>query len=129
MKVFIVDDSAIILARLVTLLTTIPDLEIVGAANNTKDAKHALQTLRPDVLLLDIQMPGGSGLKLLRQLKQESYCPLILIISGNSFAQYRKKCLAAGADYFFDKSIELEQLQATLYDLVPQFRDATKARE
>ena len=128
MKVFIVDDSAIILERLVTLLTTIPDIEIVGQANNTKEAKRAIQKLRPDVLILDIQMPGGSGIKLLHQLKQETPCPLVLIITGSSFPQYRKKCLAAGADYFFDKSIEFGQLQETLRKLIPQFAASPEAR-
>lgn len=129
MKVLIVDDSAIVLERLVTLLTALPDIEIVGQARNTKEAKRLVPQLRPDVVILDIQMPGGSGIKLLQQLKQEPACPLVLMITGSSFPQYRKKCLAAGADYFFDKSTEFEQLLDTLCNLIPQFAASPKARE
>lgn len=112
-----------------TLLTAIPDIEIVGQAANIKEAKQLVSQLHPDVVILDIQMPGGSGIKLLQQLKKEPDCPRILMITGSAFPQYRKKCLAAGADYFFDKSTEFEQLLNTVSNLIPQFAASPKASE
>lgn len=129
MKVFIVDDSVIMVERLITLLSAIPALEIVGQAHSNKEAKRLLQQVQPDVLILDIQMPGGSGVKLLQQLKEAPACPLILMVSTNAFPQYRKKCLEAGADYFFDKSTEFEQLRETLSSLTSRFVPSPQAND
>lgn len=129
MKVFIADDSAIIRERLVALLSGISNLEIVGHANNTRVAKKLIQELRPEVLILDIQMPGGSGIELLRQLKQETPNLVVMMVTGSSFPQYRKRCLQAGADYFFDKATDFEQIRETLCNLIPQFTSPSKAME
>lgn len=121
MRVFIADDSSIIRERLVTMITAIPDSEVVGQAATINDARPSIHQLRPDVVILDIQMPGGSGIDLLQELKQNATSPLVLMITTNAFPQYRKKCLEAGADYFFDKATEIQLLQETLCQLQSRF--------
>ncbi|MFN7929608.1 MAG: response regulator [Blastocatellia bacterium] len=129
MRIFIVDDSTVIQERLVTLLSGLPGLEIVGRATNTKHARRLIQKLQPDVVTLDIQMPGGSGLELLQHLKQQTPCPLVMMMTSNSLPQYRKRCLAAGADYFFDKATEIERLRETLCQLLPRFTPPATEQE
>lgn len=126
MKVIIADDSSIIRERLVILLAGIPGIEVVGLADNIQSAATLIKQSNPDVLLLDIQMPGGSGIQLLQQLKEESPAPLVMMITANAFPQYRKRCLEAGADYFFDKSSDFKQIRETLLNLLPRFASNRK---
>jgi DNA-binding NarL/FixJ family response regulator len=124
MKVFIADDSSIIRERLVSLLAGIPEIEIVGQAHNTRLANNLIRQSQPDVLILDIQMPGGSGIELLQQVKKKTPSPLVMMMTGNAFPQYRRRCLQAGADYFFDKTTEFEQIRETLCGLIPRFNSS-----
>lgn len=70
--------------------------------------------LRPDVVILDINMPGGSGIEVLHDIKQLSPSPRVIMLTNYSQPQYRRKCLDAGADHFFDKSTEFEKIRDVL---------------
>ena len=61
-KVFIADDSLIVREHLVTMLDELAGIEIVGQAGTVTEAISAIRNLQPDVVILDIRMPGGSGL-------------------------------------------------------------------
>ena len=126
MKVIIVDDSAIIRERLVSLLAGLSEVEICGQADNISSALYLIRQLRPDVLILDIQMPGGSGLELLQQLLPEPASPIVMVLTDSPYPQYRKRCQEAGAHYFFDKATEFIQLAETLYELLARFPFARK---
>ena len=62
MKVFIADDSPILRERLDAMLSELPGIKIVGQAGNVADAIETIRALHPDVVILDIRMPGGSGI-------------------------------------------------------------------
>ena len=113
-KVFIVDDSPVVRERLVTLLSDLPSVEIVGQAEIAFEAISATRRLKPDVMLLDISMPGGSGIHVLEMVKQERPAPLVIMLTNFAHEQYRQKCLQLGADYFFDKSTEFEKVLSVL---------------
>ena len=74
--------------------------------------------LKPDVVILDLCMPGGSGIEVLEGLKRDQMRPLVIVLSNYGQSQYRKKCLASGASFFFDKSIEFEEVSKVLRRLV-----------
>src|SRR5436190_509507 len=71
MRIFLADDSVIVRERLTTLLLELPEVEIVGEAATAGDAMKSIRELRPDVVILDIQMPGGSGIDVLRTIRRE----------------------------------------------------------
>jgi DNA-binding NarL/FixJ family response regulator len=110
MKVFIADDSQILRERLIELLSELPGIEIMGFAHDVPEALTAIKTLKPDVVILDIRMPGGSGIDVLQDIKNKEKTPITIVLTNYPYPQYRKKCMDLGADYFFDKSAEFEKV-------------------
>lgn len=108
--IFIVDDSALLRERLVKMLSEIDGVEIVGQADNAAEAIEGIRKLKPKIVILDIQMPGGSGLKVLKAIKKEKNPPLMLMLTNHSYPQYRKKCMQLGADFFLDKTKDFDNL-------------------
>ncbi|GIK41819.1 MAG: two-component system response regulator [Chloroflexota bacterium] len=119
-KVFIADDSRVVRERLTTLLNEVAEVEIVGQAENVAEAISAIGNLQPDVVILDIRMPDGSGIDVLRQIKQDGAGPIIIILTNYPFPGYRQRCLQAGADFFLDKSTEFDQIPALFEQLKPE---------
>ena len=117
MKVFIADDSALFVERLSDLLTDVPGVQLAGHAGDLPEAVHCIQQLSPDAVILDLQMPGGSGLDVLRAIRTDLPDLCVLICTNYPYAQYREECLSAGANYFLDKSAEFEKIPAILRQL------------
>jgi len=117
LKVVIADDSLIVQERLVTILDELAGVEVVGQVENVAEAIRSIRNLRPDVVILDIHMPGGSGVDVLRTIKQDPVRPVVIILTNYPYSEYRQKCLQAGADFFLDKSAEFEQISVLLEQL------------
>jgi len=113
-NVFIADDSLIVREHLVTMLEELAGIEVVGQAENVAEAISAIWKLQPDVVILDILMPGGSGIDVLENIKQDGAGPMVIILTNYPYPVYRQKCLQAGADFFLDKSTEFDQIPELL---------------
>ena len=118
-KVFIVDDSTIVRERLVTLLAEVPNVTIAGEANAARDAIAGITAQRPDIVVLDISMPGGSGLKVLETVKKEQPAPMVIMLTNFDHPQYRQRCMQLGADHFLDKSSNFERVLEIVRDFAP----------
>jgi len=103
-KVLIADDSAMVRERLASLISELETVELIGQTEDASETLKAIRQLKPDVVILDIRMPGGSGIQVLEAIKKEARAPLVIILTAFSYPQYRKRCLEAGAEFFFDKS-------------------------
>lgn len=123
MKVFLVDDSLVIRQRLKRMLAEVQEVQVVGEAGEVQEAKNAILGLKPDVVLLDIHLFNGSGIDVLQSLKKEKPAPAVIILTNYPYPQYRQKCLEAGADFFFVKSTEFDQVVPALKQLIQQTRD------
>ncbi|MFH1069322.1 MAG: response regulator transcription factor [Candidatus Glassbacteria bacterium] len=121
MKVFIADDSEIMREHLKEMLSCYSEIEIIGTADNTGRAVESIGQLRPDLVILDIRMPDGNGIDVLRSVKKRGSLPVIIMFTNYPFPQYRKKCLDTGAEYFFDKSSESDQMIKTIEKLLVDF--------
>src|SRR5262249_32202007 len=109
MRVFIVDDSSMVRKRLAAMLSEHEGTEIIGEAEDAYSAIGAIRYLKPDVVILDIHMTGSaSGMYVLDRIKDSRRPPIIIMLTNYPYEQYRKRCLDAGASYFFDKSTEFE---------------------
>jgi len=110
MKVFIVDDSRAFRKELINLLSKLKEVEIVGQAQDSVKAMEAIQRLKPDAVILGIPIPGGNGIRLVKNIKKDKLAPIVIILTHYPYRQYRKKYMDAGADFFFDKSTEFEKI-------------------
>lgn len=119
--VFIVDDSKALRVRLVELLSGIEGVSIVGQARTAVEAIEGIRRLRPRVVILDIQMPGGSGLEVLKAVKEAPDAPIVLMLTNHPYQQYRERCFALGADYFLDKTRDFDKLTDIFTGLFKRF--------
>ena|ERR1051326_5731261 len=115
--VVVVEDSTIVRERLIRLLTSVANVRVVGEAATASDAIRTIAELQPDVVTLDLRLEQGSGLEVLRALGGISPKPCVAVLTNYGDAQSRRECLSLGADYFFDKSLELADLKSVLTQL------------
>jgi YesN/AraC family two-component response regulator len=92
------------------MLEELAGIEVVGQAENVAEAISAIRILQPDAVILDIRMPGGIGIDVLENIKQDDSAVLVIVLTNYPYPVYRQKCLQAGADFFLDKSIEFDQI-------------------
>jgi len=117
MRVFIVDDSSVIVERLTLLLEGTPGVELVGHAADVPQAVQRLLETAHDALVLDLHMPGGTGLDVLRAIRPVRPGMHVLVFTNYPLDEYRQRCLTAGAEYFLDKSTEFEKIPSILREL------------
>ena len=114
------DDSALVRERIITMISEHPGIEIIGQAENALEGIDSIRKQKPDVVILDIRMPGGNGIEVLKNIKKNSSGPTIIILTNYPYPQYQKKCMEAGADYFFDKSTEFNKIIEVIKKLIQE---------
>ena len=122
LRVFICDDSASVRERLVIMALDLAGVDLVGQAEDAPGSVDSIRRAQPDVVILDIRMPGGSGIEVLRRLKRMTPAPAVIMLTNFAYEQYRKKCEAAGADFFLDKSTEFDQIPLALENVLQGVR-------
>ena len=120
MRVLIADDAEILRTRLTETLSEIRSVEIVGYAESADEVLAAVESLCPDIVILDIRLPGGNGIYALERMKKREECSTVIMFTNFPYLQYRKRCVELGADYFFYKSNEFERLVELVKSLAEQ---------
>ena len=106
----VVDDSALIRRHVIEALSQVAGVARVEEADGPKPAIGVLAKGPVDVVVLDIRMPGGSGIDLLRAIKAAAGPPVVVMLTNYPLSPYREICLEAGADAFLDKSADICEL-------------------
>ncbi|MFM2069341.1 MAG: hypothetical protein RLZZ584_4250, partial [Pseudomonadota bacterium] len=130
-KVYVVDDSAVVRQTVAHLLADVADIELIGAAPNPLIAIEALKKQRPDVLLLDIEMPGMDGLTFLRQVMSSDPIPTVICSTlGIEGSRVALDALAIGAVAVLAKPrLGLKQhLEESRQELIQTLRAAARSR-
>ena len=117
LKVYIADDSVVVREKLKEALEEQGSIQVVGESGDTENAITEIRRLDPQVSIIDIRMPGGGGLPVLEDLKTRTPNRIAIILSSFPFPQYRQVYLSAGADYFFDKTKDIQQMTDMLLEL------------
>jgi DNA-binding NarL/FixJ family response regulator len=123
LTLFIGDESDEVRKRLVNLVGAIPGVELTGQAGNALAAIAGIGAATPEVAILDVHMPGGNGIQALGAVKALASPPIVIMLTAFPYPQYRQRCLVAGADYFFDKATQFEELVELLEEMVRAKRD------
>ncbi len=122
-KIVTVDDSIVIAERIQFLFRDLPYVKFAGNARNISSALELIMLEKPDVAILDIHLdensPKQNGIYLLKMLRKQYFKMNIIVLTNFSESLYRKKCLALGADHFFDKSNDIDRLVETLATIQP----------
>ena len=116
-EVVLVDDHAVVRSGLRLLLDAQDDIEVVGEAGTAKDAIFRARALKPDVIRLDVVMPGESGIDVLPQLLKESPETNVLVLSMQDDPSYVREAFAAGASGYVLKEAADEEVVSAVREI------------
>ena len=122
MKILIADDSKILRERLTRVISEIKGMEIVGEAETQLQTVKLIVQLKPDVVILDIRLKTGSGLKVLENITKHSLKTEVIVCTNYGYPQYRRRCRELGANYFLEKATEFEKIPRVLRKIMKEKR-------
>src|SRR4051812_10171705 len=112
--VFIAEDSSLVRERLVEMLERDGSLSVIGQAASPADAVNGILATRPDSVVLDIHLLGGSGLDVLRAIHPVEPRTVFVVLTNHANPQYCRAFMKAGANCVLDKSSEFQKVKDTL---------------
>lgn len=124
MKALVIDDERLARKELISLLSQFPKIEIVGEAVNADDAQEKIEVLKPEILFLDIQMPGKNGFELL-----ESLDVVPKVIFTTAYDEYALKAFEVSALDYLLKPISKERLEETIQKVLESEQAEKKEEE
>jgi DNA-binding NarL/FixJ family response regulator len=116
LTIYIVEDSSPVRERLIEAVSEVPNARVVGQAEAVHEALEGVQRARPRVLILDIQLRRGSGIRLLKQMRANgmNLPELVIVVTNYPTDDYRKASHDCGANHFFDKASEFDKVRDVL---------------
>jgi DNA-binding NarL/FixJ family response regulator len=117
MKIVIADDSPLLRERIKSLVLSVQNVEIVGEAADGMEALKLIEDTDPDLAILDIRMPALSGIDVLKKIKESGRRTKVCILTNYPYPQYKERCMAGGADFFFDKNQDFQKITAMIAEL------------
>ena len=113
-SIFVVEDSLPVRTRLVEMLNEIEGVNVVGEAGTPMEAVAGILRTLPQYVLLDFQLEGGTGADVLRNVRYQVPGTVFIVLTNHAQPQFRRVCMEAGADAFFDKSSEIDKVKDML---------------
>lgn len=113
-KILLVDDSPEIVTSLIRWINLLKNFQIIGIAETGATAVQLFNTNLPDIVILDINLKKGTGLDVLSEIKRIRPATKVIILTNYSIDVFRKASIDFGADFFYDKTNDIEQLIKTL---------------
>ena len=113
-RVLLAEDHLLVRAGIRALLASLPDIEVVGEVTSGTEVMAAIETLSPDVALMDISMPGMNGLEATRRLSDDHPEVRVIIVSMHASEDYVARALKAGARGYLTKASAAQELERAL---------------
>jgi DNA-binding NarL/FixJ family response regulator len=119
LTIYIVEDSPVVLERLVEAVHDVPNARVVGSAEAVTSALEGVRNFNPRVLILDVQLREGSGFMLLKRMRAEGVTrpETVIIVTNYPNDDYRTASRECGVDHFFDKGGEFNKVRELLLRL------------
>ena len=118
MRLLIVDDSSIIRNLIKNQIKIFEKVNIVGEAGNGIMAMEMVNAFHPDLVILDLHMPGMNGIQVLREIKKTNAKIIVCILTNYPYPQYKEKCIAFGADFFLNKNEDFETINIVIGNIL-----------
>ncbi|MGH8235208.1 MAG: response regulator [Rhodanobacteraceae bacterium] len=130
-RVVLVDDHELVRSGFCLILSGQPDIEVVGEASNAEDGLRLIRAVKPDVALIDVHMPGMSGIELTERVQRSDLRTYIVILTVVQDAQFPRRLLQSGALGYLTKGCPAEELLQAVHTVASggRYLDATIARE
>jgi DNA-binding NarL/FixJ family response regulator len=119
-RILVVDDNEGFRSSMVQALDLIPDVEVAGEARSSDEAYHVVLTLKPDVVLLDLSVPGRDAMDATRQIRRANPGSQVVMLSSFDGPQIEQAALAAGAWGLVPKGTPLEDVVGVLLSAAEQ---------
>ena len=117
-RILIVEDHTLFRAGLRALLSQDPDIEIAGEADNGRDAIRIVGSLAPDLVLMDLTMPGMNGIEAIREIRRRDAHARILVLTIHKTDEYIHESLKAGADGYMLKDASHDELLTAVHSVL-----------
>ena len=118
MKIVIADDSSLMRDRIKILLSSLNHNSEVFEAEDGVEALQLIEEKEPDLAIIDIRMPDMNGIEVLKKVREMKIKTKICMLTNYPYPQYRKRCLEAGADFFFSKTEDFEKIKTVITDML-----------
>lgn len=113
-RVLVIEDHAVVRQGLVALLSNAPDIEVVGSAADGLEGIEIFRSARPDVTLMDLQMPRLGGVEAIRRMRNESRDARIIVLTTFDGDEDIYRAMQAGAKAYLLKGVEVEELLSAI---------------
>ncbi|MCX6265594.1 MAG: response regulator transcription factor [Bacteroidetes bacterium] len=119
LHILLVDDVKIILQKMKMFLSIVPQVRQVDTANSAQEAFTFLQSSDPELVVLDVNMPGTNGIEILKRIRNsKGPQPVVVMLTNETGNHFKETCLQSGADYYLDKSRDFLQIPAIVGELI-----------
>ena len=119
LNVLLVDDVKIILQKMKMFLSIVPQVNQVDTASNAQEAFSYLQSSNPELVVLDVNMPGTNGIDILKRIRcSEGPQPLVVMLTNETGQYFKEVCLQSGADFYLDKSKDFLQIPNIIGEMI-----------
>lgn len=118
MKILIADDSSDFRERIRNLVLRHKNVHEIVECENGIEAMQLLNEIVPDMIILDIRMPLMNGIQVIKKMKKMEMKTIVCVLTSYPYPQYKKRCIALGADFFFNKSKDFAEIHRVIEILV-----------
>lgn len=115
--ILIVDDNMNFVDRIIGLLEDVSNISHTFTAGDYDEASLLINREKPDVVLLDINIPGKNGIEVLRFIRKNNKDCEVIMITNHADEYYRQQCVELGAKYFLDKSSDFAQVPVIIANM------------
>jgi DNA-binding NarL/FixJ family response regulator len=120
-KIVLVEDNTEVTNWIIAKIKGLDKLKLAGNLNNYSGAFELIERENPDLVILDLKLPDGNGINLLKEIRRVNINTKVIVLSLNIHA--KKTCLNMGADYFFDKGSQLHEFIQKLNEISTNFNN------
>ena len=119
LHILLIDDVTIILQKMRMFLSIVPQVRQVDTASSSQEAFTFLQSSDPELVVLDVNMPGTNGIEILKHIRNsKGPQPVVVMLTNETGNQFKETCLQSGADYYLDKSRDFLQIPNIIGELI-----------